>query len=221
VADLRAQRLFKNQDFFVTKHENYWDFSGVDNKKNLVKFVGLPLSHLPFTSAVCAVQAALSVGLGILESHIREGLSSAYLQGRNQKIKFITQKNQKIIIRLDVAHNAQSAMHLSNHLLNNSCSKKRVALFAVLKDKDVQGIINALSNCFIKWYISTVSCEDRALSGEDVMPYLKKQQQNAAIYGSIPKAFYEAVEHLSSGDELVIFGSFYTVKEALLTLQKH
>ena len=216
---LQCLRLFRDEDFFIHRHENSWDFQGMDFHNQSVEFQNLPLPELPLTSCVCAVQAALMTGIDLSQKDFINGITKATLPGRNQCIPVTTKKRQEVSVRLDVAHNPQAALYLATRLAEQPCRGRRIALVAILDDKDIRGILHPLVDAFDAWHVSTVTYELRAFDGHVLERYLRDTGINATCHKSIAHALSMLLDTLESGDELVVFGSFYTVREALEVLQ--
>ena len=60
-------------------------------------------------------------------------------------------------IYLDVAHNEPAAAHLKAHLGTYLSSKgRKVAVIAMLKDKDIEGVLATLKDSLHAFYVATL-----------------------------------------------------------------
>ena len=110
-----------------------------------------------------------------------------------------------------MAHNEQSIEMLIKNLENYYPENNFHAVFAILKDKDVNKILNMLKGRFKSWHISN-SDNERALH----VNKLKKNDffilEKPNVYDSIENAYYGAKKSIENkNDIIVVFGSSYTV----------
>ena len=214
ISDLQAIPLLPEQQFFINEYDRYWDFQGRNASGEKVILKKLPKSHLPLTSAVCAVQSVLMLKEADIKGDaIRKGLSEATLPGRNQCLDIITSRQQRIKIRLDVAHNRQASTRLSAILKSAPVNGKRIALVAVLDDKDFREMLAPLSDAFDQWYVSTAACKQRARDGRELHQWLQEKGMESTFSDTVGRGLNAACCQMQTGDELVVFGSFYTVSE--------
>ncbi|MGI9227886.1 MAG: glutamate ligase domain-containing protein, partial [Gammaproteobacteria bacterium] len=105
---------------------------------------------------------------------------------------------------------------LINNLQNIEPATKTYAVFAVLADKDVDGIIDAVKGVIDKWYISQLNSE-RALSSDELQQKLIYHCPDCKLqsYPSISQAFLQAKQDASASSRIIVFGSFLTVAEVL------
>jgi dihydrofolate synthase/folylpolyglutamate synthase len=91
-----------------------------------------------------------------------------------------------------------------------------LAVFAILADKDIAAVIDAMRGRIDRWYVSAAQAE-RAASAGDVAAILIQKGLGAATrtFASIASAFEAARRDAGPNDRIVVFGSFYTVAEAL------
>lgn len=209
---LGAELLLINKDFTYQKQEGQtWSFSNGD-----ISWDGLPMPSLYGEIQIGNAATAL-MGLVMLDDQLpvtREsvdrGLKNISLPGRFQRIP------GPCDIILDVAHNLDSAKVLVNNLRELKPASKTIAVFAVLADKDVCGIIECVGGMFDEWHISQLESE-RALEKEQ----LKKQLDNCChdcvvfTHDSIAEAYNTAKNSIDDTMRIVVFGSFLTVAEVI------
>ena len=221
VSALPAVPYYRDEHFHATyQTSGCWTFSGQSASSEIKD---LPPSHLPFTSAVCAVQAALLLQPSLPHSAIRAGLARANLPGRNQRVMLRepgTDRASGVTVHLDVAHNPQAAMALAGTLQNIPCTGRRIALIAVVADKDFAGILEALTGVTSRWIVTTIGYQLRALDGKLLYDWLAAREYDVCVEPDIPAALANALQQLEPGDELVVAGSFHTVAETVTLLEE-
>jgi len=144
---------------------------------------------------------------------IRQGLGEAVIPGRFQMVS-----TQPMII-LDVAHNPAAAAVLAENLAATKPPGRTYAVFSMLQDKDIQGVIQALKNNIDFWLVSAIQ-SPRAASAD----YLINEIHQAGIssdkdvihqFSDSAAAFVFACEQAGKNDRICVFGSFYTVSRVL------
>jgi dihydrofolate synthase / folylpolyglutamate synthase len=143
-ADLRLI----NRDFKVVKNLTDWQYVSGD------KALSLPLLALKgdfqlnnAACTVCAVQH-LQPMLPVSIDSIRKALEFVTLIGR-----FYTLKEKPEII-VDVAHNPQAAKSLAQNLEQKICNGRTLGVFAMLADKDIAKVVQALASHISIWYLA-------------------------------------------------------------------
>jgi len=91
-----------------------------------------------------------------------------------------------------------------------------LAVFGILADKDAGGVIDAMAGRINRWFVATPPSE-RAASASDVARLLEQRglADRTRAFATVESAFAAARQEAGSNDRIVVFGSFYTVAEAL------
>ena len=207
-----------NEQFGFLKQDAHWNFWGPKNKRYSLPFPALRgEKQLQNASTCLAALDTLEDVLPVSMSNVRQGLIEAVIAGRFQVVS-----TQPFII-LDVAHNPSAAMVLSQNLRATRPNGRTFAIMAMLQDKDIRGVIQALKNDIDCWFVSSVN-SSRAAAAD----YLINELDNAGVAGdSIRKfpdtisAFVLACEQAGKNDRICVFGSFYTVGDVLRYLNTH
>ena len=113
---------------------------------------------------------------------------------------------------LDVAHNADSAITLASNLAAVPPSGRRVALFALMARKELAPVLEPLRPLFQGWFLLDLPDPD-ARPAREVADYLGKEA--VVDTGTTEELLPRVDAALRPGDQLVVFGSFRTVEEAL------
>jgi dihydrofolate synthase/folylpolyglutamate synthase len=199
------------RDYGYCKYEGYWRwFSG-----NL-HLEDLPLPSLrgehQLLNAAAAIRLLLDIRakLPVSEGAMREGLASARLQGRLQCLE------GKALALLDVAHNPQSARVLAEHLAAEFPERRIHAVFAVMRDKDIAGLIQNIQALIYDWRLAPLALP-RAAAVEDLLELMRGMgvEQVLAGFATAREAYEDAVAQAQEGDLVLVFGSFYLASEIL------
>ncbi len=199
------------RDFGHSRLDNGWQFWNASGK-----LAGLPLPALrgagQFDNAAAALECVrvLQQLLPVEMAALRNGLLDARAAARFQVLP------GKPTVILDVAHNAAAVQALSANLRNMPCSGRTLAVFGVLKDKQIDKIVASLADQVDRWF----ACELPVTRGAEV------PQIEAALLQVVDKERVETFDNVCNGlaaardaarenDRIVVFGSFYTVSEAL------
>ena len=201
--------ILGNNFSFDIISDKKWLFSNNNGLEIEFDYPGIKGEKQIFNAAAAIQAIYISKDILFNEKKINIGLKKSQIFGRFQIFK-----NSPNII-LDIAHNEQSIMTLKNNLQRYYPEKKYHAVFSVLKDKDVDKILNPLKNIFESWHISE-SMNDRALP----VNHLKENnffiEEKIMDYDSIDNAYNSAVKIAKKeGGIIVVFGSSYTIAPIL------
>lgn len=208
----KLQRV--GQTMLITKVRTGWQYR--DENINL----GLPMPNLwgdfQLNNAACAIRAVLQLNqkLPVSEAHIQEAMRSVRLAGRFQLVE-----SQPQII-LDVAHNPQAARTLADNLVQHTCDGRTLAVFAMLSDKDIGGVIQALLSQVSIWFVASIDAP-RGEHAYNLQQRLQTFGAEVSAYDHVGQAMLAAYRVATENDRIIIFGSFYTVAAAMTYLQKN
>ena len=126
-------------------------------------------------------------------------------------------------IYLDVAHNVPAAVHLKNSINTFVGSKgKRLAVIGMLKDKDIEGVLEILKDSFDSFYVATLDTE-RGENEARLVKYLQEHVDTTKVKvcpcGTVAKALEQARKDSFCDDTIVVLGSFVTVAQAAAALE--
>lgn len=140
------------------------------------------------------------------ESTAVESLKKLNLGGRFE----IVQKEPLII--LDGAHNPAAVEKLVEEVAKQKADKK-IAIIAVLSDKDVSDILRLLSSAFDE-AIVTENESERCLSAKQLFAVAKKHFKKLQLNPSLKDSIITAKTNASKKDLICVTGSLYTVGAA-------
>ena len=117
---------------------------------------------------------------------------------------------------LDVAHNPHAARVLAENLRATPLSGRNIAVFAMLRDKDIAGVVYAMRDQIDLWVVAGIHATRGAMASE-LLHVLEAQGLNdrAVAFDSVKEAYRHACDEAMDGDRIIAFGSFYTVAEAM------
>lgn len=177
---------------------------------------GLPLPglrgphQLHNAAAAIAVLQRLEDRLPVDQRALRAGLLAARVAGRFQVIRGAP------TVVLDVAHNPEAARALSENLSRLPRGGRLLAVFGVLADKDVRGILQPLAEKVSHWYVAPVE-GPRALMGAELAGRVRTvvTADRISMSDGIIDAFERALAAAGAEDVVLAFGSFLVVGAVL------
>lgn len=192
------------------------------NLTNVQVCLGTP--KIPFICAAPALQAvfyllqlmhnqALSVTQMV---KLNQAFTSVALPGRMQ----LVQQNPDVY--LDVAHNVPAALNLKAQLQQRfAVYKRRIAVIGMLKDKDIEGVLQTLHDSFDSFYVASLHVP-RGETKERLATALQESNKSLAVfaYDNVSLALSCALQKATSEDVIVVLGSFITVSEAKQALER-
>jgi dihydrofolate synthase / folylpolyglutamate synthase len=142
---------------------------------------------------------------------IRDGLVGVELPGRFQVLP------GRPAVVLDVAHNPQAARTLAQSLASMGFHAETRAVFGVLADKDVAGVVDAVKDRIDRWYVATLP-GPRGARADAVRAVLTASGVAAAairVCDDVAAAYAAARDGAGEADRILVFGSFLTVGAVL------
>ena len=209
-----ANFLQIGEDFGYLTEQKRWHFWGSEGKRHCLPYPALRGSiQLNNASACLAALDVLEEHLPVSMSDIRDGLLDVLLPGRFQIFS-----SQPLVI-MDVAHNPDAAHVLADNLDAMQSYRHTYAVFAMLRDKDIVGVVKALKHCVDVWLISTIHVPRGAHANEllEILNEAGISETNKAIhvFSDPVGAYGYACEHATNNDRICVLGSFYTVSAIL------
>jgi len=162
-------------------------------------------------SAVLAAIQALQDKIPVSEQAIKQGLSHVNLPGRFQLI------HSEPPVLLDVSHNPQAAQALTEYLQTEFKQTPIHAIFTMMSDKDLSGVIKLMQPFIKHWYISPLD-NPRTSKVIDVQNAFKhcRIDQVSSGFKNFISAFQAAKTEARTDNGLIlVFGSFFLVSEYL------
>lgn len=160
---------------------------------------------VPLANLATAVQAFEAGGYKLSVPMVLHALNQVRLPGRMQNL---IRQHRRFV--LDVGHNPHAARYLAANLSGERWS----VVLGMLADKDVEGVVEALSPLADAWYLASLKVP-RGMSASDLRR--RTTLLDARCYDSVSAAV-SAASAGQDGRPVLICGSFYTVSEALAAL---
>lgn len=217
--NIQADLLLFKHDFDFSKLENQqWSFAFTPHatpwlnhhrKRNALPIPALR-GQYQLNNASCALAAieCLNAQLPVDIGSIKRGLLLAENIGRFQVLP------GRPLTILDVAHNPHAARALRQGLLSLPFAQNRIAIFSILADKDIDGVIALLKDQFDEWYIAPLDMP-RGMTTEAISQQLIKHNiTQIRCFENVAQACRTALSVAAENDRIVTFGSFHTVAEA-------
>ncbi len=202
---LDTHMTYLGKDFDYMVQGNEWSFYEKTEgfAQSLIKNIQLP--HLAINNAAVVLHSIILMHsvLPVDLSHAMQSIITTQLARRCEVYKM---PNGATII-MDVAHNPHAAAHLEKFLQTYK-NKKIIALFSMLKDKDILGTIGAVEEIIDEWHIVEMQ-HPRGASKEQLQKAINQHELSPQWHENIREAQNVILKQLTKEDVLVIFGSFF------------
>ncbi|OQK17651.1 bifunctional folylpolyglutamate synthase/dihydrofolate synthase [Methyloprofundus sedimenti] len=215
--NINAKLLRLGHEFTYHKNGTSWNWQYGNKHLN-----NLPAPHLKGehqyrnASSVLTAIENLQAKLSVSEEAIKQGLSSVNLPGRFQLIK------SDPPVLLDVSHNPQAAQTLTDHLQSEFQKTPVHAIFTMMNDKDITGVISLMQPFIKHWYISPLN-NPRTIKETELKDAFQQCNIDQVSFGFKDfLAAYSAAKDKAQSDHgiILIFGSFFLVSEYLTHFSK-
>jgi dihydrofolate synthase / folylpolyglutamate synthase len=206
-----ADLLLLGRDFRVEAQDRQWDFIG---RKGAHRALPMPAlrGRWQLKNAAVAIAALdeLADRLPVSLGEVKRGLTLVRLPGRLQALP------GRPSVVLDVGHNPHAARALAEGLGDMGFYKKTLGVFAMLGDKDIGGVADAMRGRIDRWFVAAANAE-RAAPAEKVAEILAQRGLGGVTrtFATVAAALEAARREAGPDDRIVVFGSFHTVAEAL------
>ena len=208
---MSAQLWQLGEQYSFTAGAHQWNYRSKLGTRSALPYPALRGAfQLRNASAALAALDVLREKLPVDMSAVRRGLGEVALPGRFQ---VIPGKPQLI---LDVAHNPHAAISLAQNLADMPSAGKTFALFAMLKDKDMAGVVRALKNQIDVWLVAGIAAP-RGATALELAQVLDEEGVAGTVqtFATLTDALRHACNEAAENDRIAAFGSFYTVAEVM------
>lgn len=212
-AALAAPLLLRGRDFDLTVGPQSWQWRGVDAQGQVLTLNDIPLLDLPMENAALALQVYAVLGLSWQPEALLHALLKAQMVGRLQPLEVLYQ-GRTLQLLLDVAHNPHAAEYLAQRLAAQHIPGRRLAVLGVLDDKDLSGVLAATQALFANWAVAALP-SPRSCQVDNLETALHRYGATVSTHPNIAAAIEAQCALATAEDQIVIFGSFFTVAEAL------
>ena len=202
-------------EFGYVDERTQWRYHGPGGDR-----FGLPVPALRGRYQLANAATALAA-LGLLGKRVpldagavRSGLTHVALSGRFQVLP------GRPVTVLDVAHNPHAARALASTLGDMGFHPRTLAVFGMLADKDIDGVVDAMRGRVDRWFVASLP-GPRGTSAQDLARRLRGcgiEEQAIVACDDVAEALARAQAEAGDADRIVAFGSFLTVAAALAAL---
>lgn len=208
---LGAPFWLRGRDFDLSIRASDWEWRGRDARGAALTLREIPLLSLPMQNAALALQAYALLDQPWQPERLKQALREARVTGRLDR-RALRYQGRSVSLLLDVGHNPHAAAYLAERL--ERCNGRRLAVFGLLADKDLEGVLDPLLAKVDHWAVADLPTV-RTRSGAALAAALQARGAQAASYPSIAAALDAQCGQAGEDDEVLVFGSFYCVAEAL------
>jgi dihydrofolate synthase/folylpolyglutamate synthase len=187
-----------------------WGVSGISGGQSR-QLLKLPAVRLPRDNLTMAIQALWAAEVTLSDTLIAQALREAYVPGRLER-RTVSWRGLPRKLYLDVGHNPHAASYLAEYLRSRPATRQ--AVFGLLSDKDLSGVVSALNGAFEYWSTAPLPSA-RSRTAEELAEYLIASGERASSFASVGDALREALDASPASTEIVVFGSFFCVAEAI------
>lgn len=213
--EIKAELLCRDIDFGFSREATSWHWWGRGQQSERKSYRDLPIPAVLLDNAATVLQALSQLALVVDESAIRQGLQNVSMIGRGESRLYRQRK-----VRLNVAHNpaALRAMLATLPVLDNG--QRRVAIFSALSDKAVDEMLSMCDSAIDQWHILQLHSTPRALVAATIGDVLQGLGRQYRLHNSAGQALAEVVASTRAEDEILVFGSFFTVAEIVAVMDE-
>jgi len=175
VLKANAKLLLLGRDFGYQSQGTQWAYWGPAGKRSGLAHPALrgPV-QLRNASAAIAALDCLRERLPVAMQDVRRGLAEVTVPGRFQVLPGRPQ------VVLDVAHNPEAAAVLAANLSDSGFAPETIAVFGMLKDKDIAGVVRAVAPRITRWHLATLP-GPRGADAAELFEILSKENIKAAV----------------------------------------
>ena len=187
-----------------------------DYKSNNISMDKLPVPSLKGNSQLTNLAGCLRAidllqnKLPVTLDAIQEGIKDTRIEGRLQ----ILSKEPYVVA--DVAHNADAAINLFKFFRTTKQGGKVYAVFSILKSKDIKEVLLPFVDIVDEWFVSEIN-DAGTQKIEVIVSSLKTYNKKVVInkFYTINQAYKNAYKKCDLNDNIIIYGSFFTVSESM------
>ncbi|MGL4316175.1 MAG: bifunctional tetrahydrofolate synthase/dihydrofolate synthase [Pseudomonas sp.] len=213
VVELDCPLFLRGRDYGLRVAEHGWHWFGLDAAGLMLALDDLPLLDLPMENAALALQAYAVLGLPWQREHLVAALQRTRVTGRLDR-RPLNWRGKALTLLLDVGHNPHATDYLATRLAARAEQAPRLAVFGLLADKDLPGVVTPLLDQVRHWAVAPLP-SPRSRSVGELEATLRNFAANVQACSSVAEALLVQCERATAGDEILVFGSFYCVAEAL------
>ncbi|HET8611001.1 MAG TPA: bifunctional tetrahydrofolate synthase/dihydrofolate synthase [Burkholderiales bacterium] len=202
-----ARLLVIGEDFGYVEEFQQWRYWGPGGQHAGLPYPALRGAfQLANASGCMTALDQLRERLPVTMNDVRSGLLLATVPARFQVLP------GRPAVILDVAHNPQAARGLAANVAAMAGYRRTIAVFAMLGDKNIGGVIEIMAPHVDDWYVAGLQ-EPRGTTVEHIAEALAQQRVRGGVrtFATVADAYRAACGTVSENDRILVFGSFHTV----------
>ena len=199
------------RDFNYQGDRQQWSYAGRRLRRASLPYPALRgANQLLNASAALAALEAIAPRLPVSQQAVRQGLLTVQLPARFQVLP------GRPAIVLDVAHNPHAAAVLAQNLDMMGFFPQTHAVFGMLRDKDIDGVIEKVRDKIDYWHVASTPGA-RGTSSTDVANRVRAAAPHGSVmeYADFAAALIAVRQSAQPDDRILAFGSFLAVAEVL------
>jgi dihydrofolate synthase/folylpolyglutamate synthase len=203
-------------DFNYQGDRQQWAYGGRQLRRSGLPYPALRgANQLLNAAGALAALEALGDRLPLSQQAVRQGLLTVELPGRFQILP------GRPAVILDVAHNPHAAAVLAENLDNMGFYPVTHAVFGMLRDKDIAGVIARLGDRIDHWHVAPTpgprGCDAAGMAA--LVRSIAGPTCSIFEYPDLASAYDGARERAGADDRILAFGSFLTVAEVIRAIR--
>jgi dihydrofolate synthase / folylpolyglutamate synthase len=224
--NIAAKPLIRDVDFQVSfdsdKPPQLWAWHYQDKVHS--KLIS---PYIPVNNIATALMVLTKLAFNLTAEKINTWIAATKVAGRMEL--FLAQTSAQVPVLdqskmlanydviLDVAHNPQAALYLSEQLQLKNYGKVH-GVVAMMADKDINAVLAPLTRIIDQWYLGNLTVE-RAATTEQLAKNLAELNQHYNCFDNISDGYKMACENANKQSQaqynekhlVLVFGSFFTV----------
>ncbi|MGH6612208.1 MAG: bifunctional tetrahydrofolate synthase/dihydrofolate synthase [Burkholderiaceae bacterium] len=203
------------QDFNYQGDRQQWAYAGRKQRRAGLPYPALRgANQLLNASGALAALEAIAPRLPIPQQAVRHGLLTVQLPARFQVLP-----GQPVIV-LDVAHNPHAAAVLAQNLDMMGFFPRTHAVFGMLGDKDIDGVIEKVKDKIDHWYIASTAGARGASATIVAAKVRAASEVQVTEHESFAAALAAARDRAKPDDRILAFGSFLSVADVMRAINQ-
>ncbi|AGI25201.1 folylpolyglutamate synthetase [Pseudomonas sp. ATCC 13867] len=210
---LGAPLVLRGRDFDLALGEGDWHWRGRNAAGEALSLHHLPQLDLPMENAALALQVYALMDLPWLPEQLIAALQRTRVTGRLDR-RVVQWRGEARHLLLDVGHNPHAAQYLAGRLRAAPPKGVRRAVFGLLADKDLDGVLEPVLGLVQDWAVAPLPT-GRSRPAQELEAALRARGASVSRHANIAAALEAQCNEASADDEILVFGSFYSVADAL------
>ncbi len=206
-ASIGAALVLIGRDYGYNAGRGDWQYWSLQGKRSALPYPALRGAYQVANAATAlAALDQMKDRLPVEMGAIRRGLVEVDLPGR-----FQVMPGRPVVI-LDVGHNPHAARGLAQSLRALPTGGRLIAVFGMLKDKDIAGVAQSLKGQVDEWLVATLP-GSRGADARGIEQALVSIGISVPVrrFDSPADAYQCAIRSAGQNDKILVFGSFFTV----------